>query len=1275
MHPVFSVDAHDISKLTDEQARELIARLCRLELARKGVSASCVQWGGDQRAKDGGVDVYVEVDPPRGLAGYVKADNTAFQVKAEQFGPARIPDEMAPKGKLRPAIRELALANGAYVICSTRSNTSRSALEERLDKMQEVLDSFAVKPGLKIDFYDARKIADWVEAHPAAVIWVKHALGVPLQGWRPYAAWAYRESSTEAEYLLDEKTRVFTPSGEGEGVVTAINTIRGDIRSATPIRLVGLSGVGKTRLVQALFDDRIQTHVPALDSDKVIYTDTSFTPAPLPESMAEALADEGDDAILIVDNCGADLHNRLVDIIKAKGSQLRLITVEYDIRDDISDGSRCYRLEGASDDLIKKLLHDRFSFLSPNDIEVITKFSDGNFRVAFALASTTATTGELSRLRDEELFQRLFSQKHAADKDLLNCAKVASLLYSFDFEDDSSLEIDLLAGIAGVSTRTFRSMVVELFRRGLVQARGKWRAVLPHAIANRLAAQALEEMSQSSVVEPILDSRSHRVIRSFSRRLGYLHESKEARALVQKWLVPGGKYSDASALTEAGLQIVSNLAPVNPEETLQAIRRWISDEAEAAKSSRVRSRLSALLRFIAHDPKHFDESVSLLLELAHVEAGAGEGEATNHLKALFFSRLSGTEASPEQRQGVVRRLLNSMNDRDKRLGRILLDAALEARNWSCHYGFEFGARKRSYGWRPRSRADMRQWYDPFISMAADAMSREGVHNAPVRQLMARALTSLWVNAGAEDALGDVVTTVLKAGSWPEGWVGVRRALGYHRDTLPPDSLARLEVLEQTLRPANLEDEIRARVLTPGTLPDDFSADGGAEQDGKRSLEVAREKALALGEELATDHDLLKKLMPALLERTNGCGDVAGLGRGVGSLPQLEDVLEVVRSVLADQGDNARLLFVDGVIGAWSEREPAQAANFLDLAVTDEIWKRWVPELQCNAPLDERALERFTKLIADDSCSLWQYRSPMYGRATASWTIDQISRFVDLLFSKSLEHAVVAIEVLAMVVFDAKERGETEQAELVQLCLRVLERFDWTLVRGANNNLGFELTTIVKFVVNGSDIVDSLRPALSGIVESVLTEDRYFYRGLGEYLKPFFEKFPLDTLQAIFVKDSEGTYGRAESLVENEFGGSSTAVENVPASDLESWCADDPAERCEFAARTCKLLEPPQEGESATTLRFSDAAMAVMRQATDKIKVANALINRCISESDLSMESTGLDGGLGIFEVLKVNDDPMLLATIEEGAGAAREHIKWLADIEESHRRDRTDSFE
>jgi hypothetical protein len=140
MHPIFHVQAEHIQRLNDEQARELVARLCNAEVSKRGGSTAAVTWGGDQRAKDGGVDVRVDLDPPIALSGYVKRDKCAFQVKAEKFGPKKIPNEMAPDSVLRPAIFEYAeTGDGTYVIVSSRDNCSDSALNERRKAMEDCL--------------------------------------------------------------------------------------------------------------------------------------------------------------------------------------------------------------------------------------------------------------------------------------------------------------------------------------------------------------------------------------------------------------------------------------------------------------------------------------------------------------------------------------------------------------------------------------------------------------------------------------------------------------------------------------------------------------------------------------------------------------------------------------------------------------------------------------------------------------------------------------------------------------------------------------------------------------------------------------------------------------------------------------------------------------------------------------------------------------------------------------------------------------------------------
>jgi hypothetical protein len=54
MHTFLEITSSEIQTLNDDQARELVARLCKAELQSKEIGTFAVTWGGDQRAKDGG---------------------------------------------------------------------------------------------------------------------------------------------------------------------------------------------------------------------------------------------------------------------------------------------------------------------------------------------------------------------------------------------------------------------------------------------------------------------------------------------------------------------------------------------------------------------------------------------------------------------------------------------------------------------------------------------------------------------------------------------------------------------------------------------------------------------------------------------------------------------------------------------------------------------------------------------------------------------------------------------------------------------------------------------------------------------------------------------------------------------------------------------------------------------------------------------------------------------------------------------------------------------
>lgn len=713
MHPIFKIVPSNIQALNDSQARELVARLCKAELILRNLGTAPVTWGGDQRAKDGGVDVRVDVIPVIGVTGYIPKDATAYQVKAEPFNPAKITEEMAPKGILRPAIAECGYQSGAYIIVSTRDHLSDSSLATRKKAMADCIDVHGLAGMVHLDFYDSRKIADWVENFPQIVTWIKCELGKPLDGWQPYGPWAYYETNVADEYLLDDKVKVFTPdSDEGVDITQAIERLRGELgRSGTSARIVGLSGVGKTRFAQALFDTRITTSSATLTQENVLYTDLSHNPTPQPIAMLEALLGEGSNSLVVVDNCGQDVHQMLTEIVKRFNSKIRLLTIEYDIRDDLPEGTSCYRLEGSSNEVIEKLLKRRYQALSDLDIKKIVEFSDGNARVAFALASTSETKGELAQLTDNALFQRLFLQKHSESDELQKCAEVASLLYSFDIDDISEgSELAILSSVSEVTIPTFFRNVTELQRRGLVQERGKWRAVLPHAISNRLALRAVQANPLLFLVQKFVTNSSERVARSFSRRLGYLHESKQAQRIAAEWFKPDGLLGDVTQLNELKRQMLENVAPVNQRAALDALLRGVKSQDFISISNRSRAHFARLLRSLAYEQDLFEEAATALLLFALEEPEDYKSDSNRGiLKSLFYIHLSGTQALPEQRASFVRTLAFSGDEAKEKLALILLRSALESHHFSSHYSFDFGALKRGYGWHPKNLKEVQEW--------------------------------------------------------------------------------------------------------------------------------------------------------------------------------------------------------------------------------------------------------------------------------------------------------------------------------------------------------------------------------------------------------------------------------------------------------------------------------------------------------------------------------------------------------------------------------------
>jgi len=321
---MFEVTRDDIAALNDEDLRTLIGLLCEAELRRANLPVSAVTWGGSQTAKDGGLDVRVALPHGTKIEGFIPRPATGFQVKKPDMPPSEIAKEMKPSGVLGPVIEELAAASGSYIIVSTSGSTADSALSSRRVAMADAVSGCADAAKLQLDFYDRNRVASWVRYHAGLIPWVRSRIGKSVPGWRAYGDWSHVPADADKSYLLDDKARIKTGSkddGEGLTAVAGINRIRDALcKLRQVVRLVGLSGVGKTRSAEALFDGAIG--VNALDPSLAIYTDIADEPDPQPKGLASDLCASGIRAILVIDNCPPETHKQLSEVTRAAGATI-----------------------------------------------------------------------------------------------------------------------------------------------------------------------------------------------------------------------------------------------------------------------------------------------------------------------------------------------------------------------------------------------------------------------------------------------------------------------------------------------------------------------------------------------------------------------------------------------------------------------------------------------------------------------------------------------------------------------------------------------------------------------------------------------------------------------------------------------------------------------------------------------------------------------------------------------------------------------------------------
>ncbi|QFI38802.1 hypothetical protein FR932_13545 [Moritella marina ATCC 15381] len=1070
-------------------------------------------------------------------------------------------------------------------------------------------------------------------------VWLTSKFTSDVNSWEGYANWAKCPLGVSEEYLVDDKVRLIDSSSknsEGLNGLEGLNALRKKLLvSNSSIRLVGLSGVGKTRFAQALFDDRIGENPIPIES--VFYTDMANGPSPAPRELVEKLVSEGKKAQIVVDNCPPELHRVLTSASTADGSKVSLLTIEYDIREDQPEQTEVYSLEPSSIDLIEKIINARYNYLGQQNSRTISEFSGGNSRIAIALAETIDKDENISSLKDEELFKRLFHQRHDKEKSLEKTAQVLSLVYSFQINSDKiySDDITFMSNLFEISPKEIYQAAIELKRRNLVQQRSIWMAVLPHPIANKLAKHALENISPAIILSNFNETTDERLLKSFSRRLGYLPQCYEAEVIINNWFSKDGLFDKLYSNNRNDLVwvLIGNIAPISVKEVLNYIEQLAKQPDFCTRHNKQYIDITRLIRSISYEVQHFDQCAKLLCKFALSEnKGENNNSIREILKSLFQLYLSGTHATKEQRLNVINGLINTATQTHQELALELLDSSLEASHFSSSYNFDFGANSRDFGYTPKTNQDIKDWYTLFINYTVKLITSGSSSSIPAKEILGKNLRSLWRQNNLRDLIESSCLKIVSSGMWNDGFSAINSILRFDCKSSDENEIERLKSLAEQLSPKSIIDDIEMYVLADKWAfyeLEEFDDEGKLIEHGyKKGEEYSQE----LGFKLAgTDSELLESLLTILLSYGGTSSNLFEFGTGCAQgIQNNNELLYITVAALEQIPEKKRNLdFLRGQINYLSKHNIELTNTFLDNLIVNPILKQHFIWVQLSYTINSEAIIRILKDLKENISPIWMYKNLACGRKHEPIPDDILCDILDLIWQKS-DGQEVAIDLLSMRFHGFKNKKDYIVSDLLKSkSASLLALFDYSKKRNHFNNKDYSFTQIANVCFSNNTNKDHAVSVFTNIKKRIL--DHTIGRiDLPDFLSAMIQMHPILALE-VFIGDGSEVSPLLRNAIKSRFDKKTSPFSTVETQSTLEWCDKNPEDRY---LKLASIITPDRSTEQS--IEWTPLAIELLKNAPEPIKVLDEYSSNLYPTSWTGSRAQILESKLPLFDVLIIH---------------------------------------
>lgn len=728
------IEPDEIKQLGADDLVRLLHRLLLCDARAMGVGKPGILVPYEINVPDGGSDgEWKSKDASFIPNEFIPRAWTRYQCKAERLTSAKCREEVAPedaKGtcSVKARVREVLEAGGCYAFF-TNGHEIKPSGEADIDTVARgQLRKAGFVPGHNsiIEFYGCNRIAEWTNRFPAAVRFVREVTkGLGGIHYFTYDGWGRLQEVQGSFFLNPALTKMIAT------LKAALQA--GDTRM---IRLTGLSGVGKSRLVyEALKPSNDSRARQDSLSASCIYLRYDDVPCDL-LGLINHLADNNFSAIIIIDDCPSDIHDRIAGVV-AK-SQLSVVTIFHESQPQRSDTHVLELTPQDMESVVESILKEDPQLAGRGDaaIRAVASFAGGFPQIAKLIIEfhRAPTTDELNDRA--KLFRKLLSRGSEPDNATLRTARALALFRRIGGSAPAltqHLKVIRTLFCRDISEMDFLSVIEKQKKRKIVQQIADTLVLAPRPLGVALAADFITVYPPGDWKATVDTLNEADLLEQFCERIEELEFSEQAEALGTMLLEVGLPFNDAEYLLTGGTgsQMFRALATLSPSTAIKVANRALSTQSlEVLRDAKdARRDLVRAFELLVWQPATFQDAARLLLRLAAAENEGWANNATGVFKQLFNLHLSGTMVPAIDRLAVIRTALESNHPEIRQVALEALGAALTFRHFSRMADATLGGKREpSLDWRPHThRESLDYWRDCFrllrdgiLAGAADA---------------------------------------------------------------------------------------------------------------------------------------------------------------------------------------------------------------------------------------------------------------------------------------------------------------------------------------------------------------------------------------------------------------------------------------------------------------------------------------------------------------------------------------------------------------------------